>query len=373
MANWKKVLTALPSMTDLSATTHSTSKFLRGDGSWAAPSTGSNNYLDGVTVSGNTVTYSINGGTDVTSGSIFGSNAFNSTGFTANTGTVTGATGTAPVSVSSSSTSPVVSMAAASGSANGYLTSANWTTFNNKGSSNLAIGTTSSTALAGNTAVGDSNRSISDSISTTSSTISASATAVKAAYDRTWSTTNNVSSTGSYAAGTSAGPVLTFDGGSTATIPSAGSTASGIVTSGTQSFGGAKTFKTDVAILGNLSLTGTSTITNTTVEVLALEDNTVKLNAGHTGAAQDAGLLVEMGSSSLGNGTIYYDAVAGAADTTSRWVVGLSTSDVVTGSTYKADVMQVRIDGAAILTTSTEVPVGHMQYHSGELYLRVEN
>jgi hypothetical protein len=35
--------------------------------------------------------------------------------------------------------------------------------------------------------------------------------------------------------------------------------------------------------------------------------------------------------------------------------------------------MLVRIDGAAINTSSTEVPVGHMQYHGGELYVRVED
>jgi len=44
---------------------------------------------------------------------------------------VTAVTGTAPV-VSSGGTTPNISMAAASGSTNGYLTSTDWTTFNNK-------------------------------------------------------------------------------------------------------------------------------------------------------------------------------------------------------------------------------------------------
>ncbi|MEI8286949.1 MAG: hypothetical protein WCG15_06595 [Actinomycetes bacterium] len=48
-------------------------------------------------------------------------------------GTVTSVTGTAPV-VSSGGTTPAISMAAASSSTNGYLTSTDWTTFNNKGS-----------------------------------------------------------------------------------------------------------------------------------------------------------------------------------------------------------------------------------------------
>jgi len=48
-------------------------------------------------------------------------------------GTVTSVTGTAPV-VSSGGTTPAISMAAATTSVNGYLTSTDWTTFNNKGS-----------------------------------------------------------------------------------------------------------------------------------------------------------------------------------------------------------------------------------------------
>ena len=54
---------------------------------------------------------------------------FNSKG----SGTVTGVTATSPV-VSSGGTAPVISMPAASGSTNGYLTSTDWTTFNSKGS-----------------------------------------------------------------------------------------------------------------------------------------------------------------------------------------------------------------------------------------------
>ncbi len=37
MANWEKILTQHPSMTDLSNTSHSTSRYLRGDGTWATP------------------------------------------------------------------------------------------------------------------------------------------------------------------------------------------------------------------------------------------------------------------------------------------------------------------------------------------------
>ena len=57
--------------------------------------------------------------------------ASNPNGYTSNTGTVTGVTATAPV-VSSGGTSPVISMAAANTTTPGYLTAADWTTFNGK-------------------------------------------------------------------------------------------------------------------------------------------------------------------------------------------------------------------------------------------------
>lgn len=63
---------------------------------------------------------------------------------TAGSGTVTSVSATAPV-VSSGGTAPNISMAAASASANGYLSSTDWTTFNNKGSGS---GTVTSVSVA---------------------------------------------------------------------------------------------------------------------------------------------------------------------------------------------------------------------------------
>ena len=71
---------------------------------------------------------------------------------TPTTGTVTSVTGTAPV-VSSGGNTPAISMAAATGSVNGYLTSTDWTTFNNKGSGSVTsvggTGTVSGISLSG--------------------------------------------------------------------------------------------------------------------------------------------------------------------------------------------------------------------------------
>jgi len=69
-------------------------------------------------------------------------------------GTVTSVTGTAPV-VSSGGTTPAISMAAANGTTNGYLTSTDWTTFNNKGSGTVtAVSVASSNGFAGTSSGG---------------------------------------------------------------------------------------------------------------------------------------------------------------------------------------------------------------------------
>ena len=56
---------------------------------------------------------------------------------TSNTGTVTGVTGSSPIS-STGGTAPQISIATASASATGALTSTDWTTFNNKGSGSMS-------------------------------------------------------------------------------------------------------------------------------------------------------------------------------------------------------------------------------------------
>ena len=73
---------------------------------------------------------------------------------TPTTGTVTAVTGTAPV-VSSGGTTPAISMAAASASTDGYLTSTDWTTFNSKGSGTVtSVSVVSANGLAGTSSGG---------------------------------------------------------------------------------------------------------------------------------------------------------------------------------------------------------------------------
>ena len=77
MASWKKILTYRPAVGDLASGSASGTTFLRGDGTWDTPSSGSNFYLNGITKSSNTLTFSVSGATNQTYA--FGSNAFTST------------------------------------------------------------------------------------------------------------------------------------------------------------------------------------------------------------------------------------------------------------------------------------------------------
>ena len=85
-----------------------------------------------------TTTPALVAGTNVTISGTWPNQTINSVA-----GAVTGVTATAPV-VSSGGTAPDISMAAATTSANGYLTSTDWNTFNNKLTSGGPLGTPSS-------------------------------------------------------------------------------------------------------------------------------------------------------------------------------------------------------------------------------------
>jgi hypothetical protein len=104
-------------------------------------------------------------------------------------GTVTSVTGTAPV-VSSGGNTPAISMAAATGSVNGYLTSTDWNTFNSKGSGTvtsvaaLTLGTTG-TDLSSSVATGTTTPVITLNVPTASA---ANRGALSAA---DWTTFNN--------------------------------------------------------------------------------------------------------------------------------------------------------------------------------------
>ena len=100
------------------------------------------NFTDGVATSATTRTLTLGnlGFTGAANANYITNNnqLTNGSGYTTNTGTVTGVTATSPV-VSSGGTAPIISMPAATSSTDGYLTSANWQTFNNKTSNTGTI------------------------------------------------------------------------------------------------------------------------------------------------------------------------------------------------------------------------------------------
>ena len=89
--------------------------------------------LTNKSISGSTNTLSNIGNSSLTNSAITINGTSTSLGGSINVGTVTSVTGTAPV-VSSGGATPAISMAAASTTVDGYLTSTDWNTFNNKGS-----------------------------------------------------------------------------------------------------------------------------------------------------------------------------------------------------------------------------------------------
>ena len=118
----------------------------------------------------------------------------------------------------------------------------------------------------------------------------------------------------------------------------------------------------DVSIAGDLTVTGKNI--TTTAEVLKINDNTIVLNADLTATTDvDAGIVVERGGSG-DNALFYWD------EGKDKWCVGINDdADLDTSPTYKGDVMQVEISGA-YSDSSSSVPIGHLQYHGGSLYVR---
>jgi hypothetical protein len=110
--------------------------------------------LTNKSISGTTNTLTNIANASLTNSAITINGTSTSLGGSISVGTVTSVTGTAPV-VSSGGATPAISIPAATASVNGYLTSTDWTTFNNKSNTNGTVtsvsgtGTVSGISLSG--------------------------------------------------------------------------------------------------------------------------------------------------------------------------------------------------------------------------------
>ena len=214
-------------------------------------------------------------------------------------GTVTSVTGTAPV-VSSGGTTPAISMPAATTSVDGYLTSTDWTTFNNKGSGTvtsvaaLTLGTTG-TDLSSTVATGTTTPVITLQVPTAS----ASNRGALSAAD--WTTFNNKGS-GTVTSVTGTAPVVS-SGGATPAISMAAATTSvnGYLTSTDwTTFNSKQPAGSYLVSGGALGTPSSGTITNLTGTASININGTVGATTANTGAFTT---LSASGTASFGAGT----------------------------------------------------------------------
>jgi hypothetical protein len=146
--------------------------------------------LTNKTISGASNTLSNISNSSLTNSAITINGTSTSLGGSISVGTVTSVTGTSPV-VSSGGNTPAISMPAATSSVNGYLTSTDWTTFNNKSNTNGTV--TSVAALTLGTTGTDLSSTVANGTTTPVITLqvpTASATNRGALSSADWSTFN---------------------------------------------------------------------------------------------------------------------------------------------------------------------------------------
>ena len=209
--------------------------------------------LTNKSISGSTNTLTNIANASLTNSAITINGTSTSLGGSINVGTVTDVTGTSPV-VSSGGATPAISMPAATASVNGYLTSTDWTTFNNKSNTNgtvtsvaaLTLGTTG-TDLTSTVATGTTTPVITLNVPT------ASASNRGALSSTDWTTFNNKTS--------NTGTVTSVSGTGTVSGISLSGT---VTTTGSLTLGGTLDLSSPPAIGGTTAaaITGT-TITGT--------------------------------------------------------------------------------------------------------------
>jgi len=252
---------------------------------------------------------------------------------TPTTGTVTSVTGTAPV-VSSGGNTPAISMPAATGSVNGYLTSTDWTTFNSKGS-----GTVTSVNLTASTGISVSGGPI---------TGSGSITVTNTAPDQTVVLTagTGISTSGTY-------PSFTITNSAPMAYPGSGipnSTGSAWGTSYTTSGSGTvvalaasptlnnptvTNYVESVVAIGTVTTTNTIALTNGTVQTATLTASTACTFTMPTATAGKSFILLLKQAATTGLGTATFTSV--------KW--GTAGAPTITATAGKMDILTFVADG----------------------------
>jgi len=204
------------------------------------------------------------------------------------TGTVTSVTGTAPV-VSSGGTTPAISMAAATTSVNGYLTSTDWTTFNNKGSGTV----TSVSGTAGRVSSTGGTTPVIDLVSGiasagTTGSVSLIPVVTIDTYGRVTSITTAANPQGTVTSVTGTAPVVSSGGATPAiSMPAATTSVNGYLTSTDWTTFNNKGSVTSVSVVSANGLAGT-VATATTTPAITLSTTITGLLKGNATAISAA-------------------------------------------------------------------------------------
>jgi len=213
---------------------------------------------------------------------------------------VTSVSGTSPISVTSGYT-PTVSISQASATTNGYLSSTDWNTFNNKGSGTVTSITSTTLTIGGTSAIPTIN--LTSGIVTAGTT--GSSTLIPVITVDTYGRVTNVT--------TASNPQ-----GTVTSVSGTGSV-NGITLTGTVTSSGSLT------IGGTLSGIGNSQLTNSTISGVALGGNLFNLTAG-------TGVSFSTGTTYNGSAAITINATGSGGTVTSVAASGGTTGLTFSGS-----------------------------------------
>jgi hypothetical protein len=274
-------------------------------------------------------------------------------------GTVTSVTGTAPV-VSSGGATPAISMAAATTSVNGYLTSTDWTTFNNKGSGTV----TSVAALTLGTTGTDLSSTVANGTTTPVITLqvpTASASNRGALSSTDWTTFNNKGSGSVTSVGFTGGIITVATPTTTPAFTIAGTSG------GIPYFSTASTWASSAALAaGSLVLGGGAGVTPATTATGTGVVTALGVNTGTAGAfVVNGGALGTPSSGTVTN-------LTGTASININGTVGATTAN--TGAFTTVTATNIQFGSGTVLSTYEEgtwTPVlGASTSNAGQTYSR---